>query len=58
MDRWGLGYDKGNGVGRDRHQSGWIEKYKEIEVDRQDTETNIGRYTKNRVRSRKRVWKI
>ena len=33
MDRWGLGWDKENGVERDRHQSGLTKRYKEIEVD-------------------------
>ena len=47
MDRWGLGWDKENGVERDRHQAGLIKGYKEIKVDRQDIETYIGRYKKN-----------
>ena len=42
MDRWGLGWDKENGVKRDRHQSGFKKRYKETEVDRQVIETNIG----------------
>ena len=50
MDRWELGWDKENGVKRDRHQSGLTKKYKEIEEDRQKIETNIGGYTKYRVR--------
>ena len=35
---------------RDRHQSRLSKRYKEIEVDRQEIETNIGGYTTNRVR--------
>ena len=50
MDRWGLGWDKENGVEKDRHQSGLTKRYKEIDVDRQEIETNIGIRTKNRVR--------
>ena len=50
MDRRGLGWDKENGVERDRHQFQLTKKYKEIEVDRQEIETYIGGYTKNRVR--------
>ena len=34
MDRWGIGWDRENGVERDRHQSGLTKKYIEIEVDR------------------------
>ena len=50
MDRWRLGWDKENGVKKDKHESGLTKRYKEIEVDRQEIETNIGGYTKNRVR--------
>ena len=50
MDRWVLGWDKENGVERDGHQSGLTKRYKEIKVDSQEIETNIGRYTKNRAR--------
>ena len=50
MDRWGLSWDKENGVERDSRQSGLTKRYKEIEVDRQEIETNIGEYTKNRQR--------
>ena len=50
MDRCGIGRNNENGVERDRHQSGMAKRYKEIEVDRQEIETNIGGYTKNRVR--------
>ena len=32
------------------YQSGFTKRYKEIEVDRQEVETNIGGYTKNRLR--------
>ena len=35
-DRWGLVWDKENGVERDRHQAGLKKGYKEIEVDRQE----------------------
>ena len=49
MDRWGLGWDEENGVERDRHQSESTKRYKEIEVDRQEIETMIGGYTKDRV---------
>ena len=42
--------EKPNGVDRDRHQSRLTKRYKEIEVDRQVVETNIGGYTKNRLR--------
>ena len=50
MDKWGLGWDKKNGVERNRHQSGLTKRYKAIKVDRQEIETNIGGYTKNRLR--------
>ena len=50
VDRSWLGWDKENGVERDRHQFQLTKRYKEIEVDRQEIETNIGRYIKNRVR--------
>ena len=50
MDRWGLGWDKENGVEKDRHQSELKKSYQEIEVDRQEIETNIGGDTKNRQR--------
>ena len=33
---------------RDRHQSGLTKRHKEIEVDTQVIETNIGGYTTNR----------
>ena len=39
-----------NGVERDKHQSGLTKRYQVIEVDRQEIETNIGRYRKNRQR--------
>ena len=48
MDRWGLGWGQEKKVERDRHQSGLIKRYKEIEVDRQEIEKNIGGYT-NRI---------
>ena len=38
MDIWGLGRNKEIGVKRDRHQSGMIKRYKEIEVDIQRIE--------------------
>ena len=38
------------GQKRDRHQSGLTKRYTEIEVDRQEIETNIGGFTKNRQR--------
>ena len=41
MDRWGLGWDKENRLERDTRQFGWTKRYKEIEVDRQQIETNI-----------------
>ena len=50
MDKLGLGWDKENGVKRDRHQSGLTKRYKEIEVGRQEIEIDIDGYTKNRVR--------
>ena len=50
MDRWGSGWDKEYGVERDRQQSGLTKRYKELEVDRQEIETSIGGYTKNRMR--------
>ena len=50
MDRWGLGWYEESGVERNRHQSGLTKRYKEIEVDKQEIETNIGGYTKNRQR--------
>ena len=34
MDRWGLGWDKENGVLRAKHQSGLTKRYNDIEVDR------------------------
>ena len=37
-------------VKRDRHQCGLTKRYKEIEVDRQEIETNVSRYTKKRLR--------
>ena len=49
MDIWRLGRNKEIGVERDRHQSGMINRYKEIEVDREEIEINIGGYTKNRM---------
>ena len=42
--------EKQNGVERDRNKSGLTKRYKEIEVDRQEIETNIGGYTKDRLR--------
>ena len=57
MDRWRLGWDEENGVERDRHQSELTKRYKEIEVDRQEVETNISGYMKNRQIKRKRDWK-
>ena len=45
MDSWGLGWDKENGIERDNHPSALT---KEVEVARQEIETNIGGYTKNR----------
>ena len=50
MDRWWLWWGKENGVERIRNKSGLTKRYKEIEVDRQEIETNIGGYTKNRLR--------
>ena len=50
MDIRRLGWDKENGVERDRHQFGLTKRYKEIEVDRQEIETNIVGHTKNRQR--------
>ena len=50
MDRWGLGWDKENGLERDRHQFGLTKRYKEIKLDRQEIEKNIGAFTKNRQR--------
>ena len=50
MDIRGLGRNRENGVERDTHQSGMTKRYKEIEVNRQEIETNIGGYSKNRVR--------
>ena len=50
MDRWRLGWDKENGVERDRHQSELTKRYKEMEVDRQKIETSIGGYIKNKER--------
>ena len=35
---------------RDRYQSGLTKRHKEIEVHRQEIETNIGGYTNNRQR--------
>ena len=37
-------------IDRDSHQSGLSKGYKEIEVDRQEIERNIGGYTKDGVR--------
>ena len=37
-------------IKRDRYQSGLTKRYKEIVVHRQEMETNIGGYTKNRER--------
>ena len=42
MDKWGLGWDKENGVERDRHQSELTKRYKEIDLDRQGIETDGG----------------
>ena len=50
MDRWELGWDKENGVIRDRHWPGLTKRYKDIGVDKQEIETNVGGYTKNRQR--------
>ena len=50
MDRWGFRWDKEKGVKGDRHLSWLTKRYKEIEVDRQEIETNIGGYIKNRLR--------
>ena len=49
MDRWGTGLE--NGVERDRHQFGLTKRYKEIEVDRQEIETNGGGYAERIRRS-------
>ena len=49
MNRSGLSWDKENGVERNRHQSGFTKRYKEIQVDRQEIEINISGYTKNGV---------
>ena len=48
MDRWGFGWDKEYVVERDRYQSRSTNRYRKIEVDRQEIETNIGGYTMNR----------
>ena len=50
MNRWGLGWDNENGDEKYRPKSVLIKIYKEIEVDRQEIETNIGGYAKNRQR--------
>ena len=50
MDKSGVGRDKENGVERDRYQSGLAKRYKEIKVDRQEIETNICGFTKNKLR--------
>ena len=42
VDRWQLGWDKENGIERDRHQSGLTKRYKDIEVDRQEIERDSG----------------
>ena len=41
MYRWGLGWDKDNGIERDRHQSELTKRYKEIEVDLQENELGL-----------------
>ena len=48
--RWGLGWDTENGVQRERHQSRLKKRYIEIEVDKQEIETNIDGYRKNKQR--------
>ena len=50
MDRWGSGWDKECGVERDRQQSGLTKRYEELEVDRQEIETKIDGYMRNRLR--------
>ena len=50
MYRRGIGWDKENGVERDRRQSGLIKRHKEIKMDRQEIEKNTGGYTKDRLR--------
>ena len=50
MDIRRIDRDKENGIERDRHQSVLTKRYKDIEVDREEIETKIGRYTKNRQR--------
>ena len=42
MDRWGLGWEKKNGVERDRHQWGLTKRYKEIMVDRKEIKIDTG----------------
>ena len=42
-NRWGLGWDNENGDERDRHQSGLVKRYKEIEVDIQEIKRDSGR---------------
>ena len=50
MDIQRIDRDKENGIERDRREFGWTKRYKEMEVDRQKIETNIGGFTKNRMR--------
>ena len=45
VDRWGLDWEKENRIERVRHLSGLTKRYKEVEVDRQEIETNICEYT-------------
>ena len=50
MDIRRIDRDKENGIARDRHEFALKKRFKEIEVDREEIETNINGYTKNRVR--------
>ena len=42
VDRWGLGWDNGNGNERYRHKSGLTKRYKDIEVDIQKIKRDSG----------------
>ena len=57
MGTWELGLKKENGVERDRHQSGLTKRYKEIEVDRQKIEKDIGQHMRDRLRLGEGNWK-